>query len=172
LQTPSGIKNLTLRTGLQTPSGIKDSGTRGVPVPIALFYKDDKVYNRLMTTEQSVPQHCEGYLIQDSLLIMWLCSDLLLRNAHLRPSTDVRDLQKELEKHLGVRLSRRKALIRTTRTDGWHQGWGQPRPSYIGLAAGSCIVFECQECNLDKLQALMQRGLGEHRAALRLHYQQ
>jgi CRISPR-associated protein Csx10 len=72
-----------------------------------------------------------------------------------------------------VTLSRRQtdddtlsALIRTTRTDGWHQSWGQPRPSYIGLAAGSCIVFECQEGNLDKnkLQALMQRGLGERRA--------
>jgi len=104
-------------------------------------------------------------------LVVWLCSDLLLRDARLRPSTDLNDLQKELETQLNVTLSLRKnqalsALIRTNRTDGWHQEWGQPRPSYIGLAAGSCLVFECQAGSLDEnqLQALMQRGLGERRA--------
>ncbi|RKZ90012.1 MAG: hypothetical protein DRR19_10865 [Candidatus Parabeggiatoa sp. nov. 1] len=109
----------------------------------------------------------------DKQLTVWLCTDLLLRDARLRPSTDLADLQKELEKQLGVELRTRKenddtlsALIRTNRTEGWHQRWGQPRPSYIGLVAGSCIVFECQSGRLEpkQLQALMRRGLGERRA--------
>lgn len=260
---------------------LEASETRGLPVPMALFYKKDddsgQTYNRLMTTESGaqLKQHRNGYLIDNSLfktplqltthgiiedksqrpteavggvfsfeaiktgtqlqsclklhqsvvdqlkkihgnnwwkvlntdiclgkskkddygwvqlrvencelmstpvsnnnqaLTVWLCSDLLLRDSRLRPSTDIIDLQKELENHLDVKLSPRKTsddtlstLIRTTRTDGWHQNWGLPRASYIGLAAGSCIVFECKEGSLDtnKLQALMQRGLGERRA--------
>ncbi len=106
-------------------------------------------------------------------LVVWLCSDLLLRDARLRPSSDVNDLQQELETQLKITLSKRQnqanklsALIRTNRTDGWHQKWGQPRPSYIGLAGGSCLVFDCQTGSLDEnqLQALMQHGLGERRA--------
>lgn len=115
------------------------------------------------------------YLIQphDKRLTVWLCADLLLRDAHLRPSTNVADLQTELENQLAVKLTRPKnnddtlsTLIRTTRTDGWHQDWRLPRPSYIGLAAGSCIAFECEQGRLDenKLQTLMQHGLGERRA--------
>ncbi len=107
--------------------------------------------------------------ISSDKLVVWLCSDLLLRDARLRPSIEVTDLQKELENQLGVKLSLRQSdtlstLMRTARKDGWHQEWGQPRPSYIGLAAGSCVVFECGCLEQDKLHALMQRGLGERRA--------
>ncbi len=257
------------------------SKTRGLPVPMALFYQKDKdnktAYNRMMTNESGVQlkQHRNGYIIENDLLktplqltthgtiddeyqrpnetvggvfsfeaiktgtrlqsvlklrqsiadkliqahgknwwemlntnirlgqskkddygwvelkanqpkpsaatiidnkqelTLWLCSDLLLRNSRLRPSTDITDLQQELEKHLGVSLlprsttdERLAVLTRTTRIDGWHQNWGQPHSSYIGLAAGSCIVFECQNGKLEKsqLEALMQRGLGERRA--------
>jgi CRISPR-associated protein Csx10 len=263
---------------------LADSNSRGLPVPMALFYKKDddsgKVYNRLMTNEAEaqLKQHRTGYLINDKNLVktqlqltthgtiddkyqrpnetvggvfsfeaipagtclqsvlkmrqpiaeklkqaygnnwwqvlnkeisigkskkddygwvkitpkptqtntntttiednkqeltLWLCSDLLMRNSRLRPSTDITDLQTELEKHLDVSLSPRNSndeqlavLVRTSRIDGWHQNWGQPHSSYLGLAAGSCIVFECIKGELDKnkLQALMQRGLGERRA--------
>ena len=113
---------------------------------------------------------------------VWLSSDVLLRDARLRPSTNIADLQTEIEKQLDVKLKPRKsdedndgkksngdilsALTRTTRTDGWHQQWGLPRPSYIGLAAGSCIVFEIQSGTLieEKLEKVMQNGLGERRA--------
>jgi CRISPR-associated protein Csx10 len=49
------------------------SETRGLPVPMALFYKKDddsgQVYNRLMTTEPGaqLKQHRDGYLIDNSL---------------------------------------------------------------------------------------------------------
>lgn len=261
---------------------LEDAETRGLPVPMALFYKKDdnsgKVYNRLMINEAEaqLKQHRTGYLINEKNLVktplqltthgtiddkyqrpseavggvfsfqaiktgtrlqsvlkirqsiakklkqahgdnwwqvlntdisigkskkddygwvelkakpaksnsitiennkqeltVWLCSDLLLRNSRLRPSTDITDLQEEIEKHLGVKLSPRNTtderlavLVRTTRIDGWHQNWGKPHSSYLGLAAGSCIVFKCIKGELDKnkLQALMQRGLGERRA--------
>ncbi|MEN8218464.1 MAG: RAMP superfamily CRISPR-associated protein [Pseudomonadota bacterium] len=97
-------------------------------------------------------------------LVVWLCSDLLLRDARLRPSADITDLQKELEIQLNVTLSRSQANARTSRKDGWHQKWGQPRPSYIGLAAGTCVVFKCGTLAPEKLQTLMYRGLGERRA--------
>ena len=58
------------------------------------------------------------------------------------------------------------ALLRTNRRDGWHQGWGLPRPSLIGFAAGSCIDLTVSggELTLDFLQRLEEEGLGERRA--------
>lgn len=134
--------------------------------------KDDYGWVELRT------EACETMLIppmqhDTHKLMVWLCSDVLLRDAHLRPSTNITDLKKEIEKQLKVELKPRQsnddilsALTRTTRTDGWHQQWGLPRPSYIGLAAGSCIVFESQTGTLDKnkLEEIMQNGLGERRA--------
>ncbi len=141
-------------------------------ISIGKSKKDDYGWIELKAANPTKPS---GITIENhkSELTVWLCSDLLLRNSRLRPSTDITDLQKELENHLGISLSPRNTaderlsvLIRTTRTDGWHQNWGKPHSSYIGLAAGSCIVFECKQGELDnnKLQALMQRGLGERRA--------
>jgi CRISPR-associated protein Csx10 len=56
-------------------------------------------------------------------------------------------------------------LLRARRTEGWHQGWGLPRPSYVGIAAGSCAVFEVAEGCVTgaDLQSLMHQGLGERR---------
>src|SRR5262249_54480430 len=61
------------------------------------------------------------------------------------------------------------ALSRQHRTDSWHVGWGLPRPSLVGLSAGTCVVFKI-EGSLDdvkraalqeKLQEVAAEGLGE-----------
>lgn len=101
-------------------------------------------------------------------LTVWCLSDVLLRDERLRPDPSVRGLGRELGTALGVTLRPvdRKAMIRTRRLDGWQASWGLPRPSLIGIAAGSCAVFEVEEGTVDpgKVREVMDQGLGERRA--------
>lgn len=116
----------------------------------------------------------------DGRLTVWLLSDLLLRDERLRPSASVVRLREQLERTfrsltgqrvaLSVRAAREEKLLsnmtRQHRMDTWHVGWGLPRPSLAGLAAGSCVVFDVSEGNLtaNTLTQVAQEGLGERRA--------
>jgi CRISPR-associated protein Csx10 len=105
-------------------------------------------------------------------LTLWLLSDVLLRDERLRPTTDISYLIKELETHLNVQLKIKSSedekisfIARTNRLDSWQVRWGLPRPSLVGIAAGSCIVLQVTgKIAQDKLTWLSSRGIGERRA--------
>lgn len=104
-------------------------------------------------------------------LTVWLLSDLLLRDERLRPTVSIESVQHELTKDLGVTLKLREdkdlmsALARPSRLESWQVRWGLPRPSLVGLAAGSCIVFTVEgELDAKKLSSLEITGLGERRS--------
>ncbi len=106
-----------------------------------------------------------------STLTVWLLSDVLMRDERLRPSTDIPVLVRHLEAALGSQLTLRekKGLMssgnRTHRHESWQARWGLPRPSLVGLGAGSCFVFEVKgEIDSRKLHQLEITGIGERRA--------
>ncbi|HKV37961.1 MAG TPA: RAMP superfamily CRISPR-associated protein [Blastocatellia bacterium] len=103
-------------------------------------------------------------------LVVWLLSDLLLRDVRLRPSVSIDRLRTELEKRLNVSLQVREDktarlpshISRQNRIDSWHVGWGLPRPSLAGLAAGTCVVFTVRgDCDVTALEEIEETGLGE-----------
>ncbi|MEU9885865.1 RAMP superfamily CRISPR-associated protein [Sphaerisporangium sp. NPDC051011] len=116
---------------------------------------------------------------QGSLLRVWLLSDLLVRDLRLRPSTHVDDVRRALEQAL-ARAGARVSLTRETerqdgrvgvalgahRTESWHRGWGLPRPTLYGLAAGSCLTFRVDGGPIDQavLAEVRTSGVGERRA--------
>jgi len=106
-------------------------------------------------------------------LTVWLISDLLLRDERLRSTASIEQLKKTLERELDVTLTWREDgakkllpyLSRQNRTDSWHVGWGLPRPSLVGLAAGTCVVFKVTgKLDENKLAELEREGVGERRA--------
>jgi CRISPR-associated protein Csx10 len=62
--------------------------------------------------------------------------------------------------------------IRPVRRDSWHAGWGLPRPTLSGLAAGSVAAFKVaglgRKKDMDKVELLMRKleatGIGDRRA--------
>ena len=108
----------------------------------------------------------------NNLLMVWVLSDILLRDERLRPTASVKTLQEELETKLDVKLTLRKddnllsLMARQNRLESWQVRWGLPRPSLVGLAAGSCFVFEItantnpQQLE-QKLADLETTGIGE-----------
>ena len=119
---------------------------------------------------------------QTSELIVWLLSDVLLRDARLRPSTSIEDFKNVLEIKLNegleseekIELDIRKSqdivdtIARSRRTESWQVRWGLPRPSLVGLMAGTCIVFTVtkgkENITADKLAGIEMSGIGERTA--------
>jgi CRISPR-associated protein Csx10 len=142
--------------------------------------KDDYGMVKLCVVDEPQPMRFTNIPKED--LTVWLLSDLLLRDERLRPVASIRYLGRVLEENLNdgieesrkVRLEVRKqvgpndrwaAVPRQHRTDSWHVGWGLPRPSLVGLQAGTCVVFKCSG-NIDpeRLGQIEASGLGERRA--------
>lgn len=104
-------------------------------------------------------------------LRVWLLSDCLLRNDRLQYDPRPETLAEELSRLLGCQLelcSSGDAIAvaaRTSRLESWHGRWSMPRPSLIGLEAGSCFRFRVHG-SLDpaKLARLEIRGIGHRKA--------
>jgi CRISPR-associated protein Csx10 len=120
----------------------------------------------------------EGAQNQTGSLTVWLLSDLLLRDQRLRPSVDPKVLGKLLGEKLGVTLTllvepqtelpqidSLVAFVRSSRTESWQTKWGLPRPSLVGLSAGTVLQFQViGNINSQKLQTLEISGFGERTA--------
>jgi len=108
-------------------------------------------------------------------LTVWLLSDVLIRNKQLRPTADIDDFAEVLGEKLGVNLKIRSEelksneimhfMARQNRTDSWQTRWGLPRPSLVGLSAGTCIILQADK-SLDAkvLSDLEMSGIGERKA--------
>lgn len=105
-------------------------------------------------------------------LIVYLASDVLLRNGNLRQTNLACDLKKEIEKTLGANSLKctGKSLIQVRRIESWHEGWGFPRPTFTAMSAGSVAVFkienfdETKKAELEaKLKKIELSGIGERR---------
>lgn len=123
------------------------------------------------------PQQCQSNIKLSSELYVWLLSDVVLRDERLKPTTHPNDLKQLLENELGISLKccERKTpqgkellslMARSRRTDSWQVRWGLPRPSMLGLQAGSCFVYKItsdKPPTPEKLAELEARGIGERR---------
>lgn len=122
---------------------------------------------------------------EEHQLIVWLLSDVLIRDRQLRPSISLDDFKQTLKQALSKNLPEGKeinltlklkdnsqedsfpiAYVRQRRTESWQKRWCLPRPSLTGLMAGSCIEFGI-ETDLDladlnrRLEHLAIVGIGE-----------
>jgi CRISPR-associated protein Csx10 len=108
-------------------------------------------------------------------LRVWLQSDLLVRDVRLRPSTNWADAARALEHALAsagtecIRLEpvhNGGAAVGVGRVDSWHRRWGLPRPTLLGIAAGSCLTFRVTRGTIPAaaLRELETAGIGERTA--------
>lgn len=134
--------------------------------------KDDYGLVKLNVVKEpvSIPQSPP---LKTNKLIVWLLSDVLLRDDWLRLTTNIDDFGKQLGEKLGVELTRcqpeegvMSLLARQNRIDSWHSRWGLPRPSLVGLSAGTCIVFNIngEYPDTKTLTDVKAGGLGERLA--------
>ena len=126
-------------------------------------------------------------LIGKNYLIVYLKSDLILKDSYNGYSTKIEDVKKTLSYKLDIILEdipenewiernnfnisplggTRGHCIRTGRRDSWQAFWGLPRPSLIYFREGSIFVFKVinpENWNDEKIKALLQKGLGERTA--------
>ncbi|WP_214104958.1 RAMP superfamily CRISPR-associated protein [Acrocarpospora catenulata] len=142
--------------------------------------KDD--YGRVRVEARPVVPAVAAGQRTPGLLRVWLLSDLLVRDRRLRPSTDPADVARALAQALTragaphLRLTQvvgnpddvaaTVTAMGTGRTESWHRGWGLPRPTLYGLAAGTCLTFTVEggQVTAEVLDELRAAGIGERRA--------
>lgn len=131
--------------------------------------KDD--YGEVDITAGAAVDFASSTVATSNEFVVWVLSDTLLRDEHLRPVPTGEALGAELSRRLGVSLSVRSPghclseLVRVRRFDPWHVGWGLPRPSLVALQAGSCVVFTAdQKIDISRLREIEASGVGERTA--------
>ncbi|WP_322752137.1 RAMP superfamily CRISPR-associated protein [Frankia sp. Cas3] len=109
-------------------------------------------------------------------ITVWLLSDVLIRDQRLRPSTDPVVFAEQLGAALGVPLTLAantsdgpdgllRRVTATRRAESWQRSWCRPRPTLLGLAAGSVLTFTAdQQPSPEKLAAVQAGGIGERTA--------
>jgi CRISPR-associated protein Csx10 len=102
-------------------------------------------------------------------LLVWLVSDLLLRDHKLRPTTDLAAVAEALSEALEVCVTVpiEGAFVGGTvsRIEGWRGRWQLPHHSHVGLAAGTVLRFTVQQQPTPaKVAQLHRHGIGERRA--------
>jgi CRISPR-associated protein Csx10 len=99
-------------------------------------------------------------------LTVWLLSDVLLRDEWLQPTNRIDVLISDLATALDVSLkqsdSPNSLFARQRRTESWQTRWGLPRPSLIGLSAGSCLLLEVEgDLKPELCRKVELTGIGE-----------
>jgi len=129
----------------------------------------------LISLEVEYEDMTNSVLTKNGELTIWLLSDVLIRDKQLRPSINICDLADALSEKIGINLKVRSAIsendermhfiARQNRIDSWQSRWGLPRPSLVGLSAGTCIVCEFDGVIDPQILAELQIiGIGERRA--------
>lgn len=166
-------------------AALERRGTLQATVSIGRARKDDYGTARLVFEPQQAAPEAQPPEPSGELFV-WLLSDLSLRNRRLRPSADLGLLTAALKAALarhGAPLPNLAPMSceppgepvgwrgRAFRREGWHAGAGLPRPSQVGLAAGTAIRFCYEEAEgVDEtalstaLAAIEAEGLGDRRA--------
>jgi CRISPR-associated protein Csx10 len=118
----------------------------------------------LFVQEVSTHLDSEDVLVGEELRV-WLLSDVLIRDDRLRFSTSPQNFLQVLSQELGADLELSASWARSKRLDSWQTRWNLPRPSLVGLSAGSCFTFIVKAPIAGSvLRRLEQRGIGERLA--------
>lgn len=108
-------------------------------------------------------------------LLVWVLSDVLVRDSRLRPDPSVGALCRALRTAFDPDGSRgidlapaseaRSRFVRVRRTESWQQSWGLPRPSLVGLQAGTCLALTVTgTLTAEDLARVEAAGIGERTA--------
>jgi CRISPR-associated protein Csx10 len=134
--------------------------------------KDDFGLVRVLDVRQvtacGVPDVAAGAPVR-----VWCVSDVLLRDGWGAPDPSPRALAAELARRLGVPVGLAgpapgglvTQAYRAARRESFHARWGRPRPSLVGLAAGSVVTVQAGGDVPGAVLAAVQRdGVGERTA--------
>lgn len=166
---------LVVKSAVDPLANFLSSGTL---IQIGRTKKDD--YGNVEIKQISSEKMAHKVQTQNQLLTVWLLSDLLLRDERLRPTVDLQVFTSQLETQLGENVSltllefaqdelpkieQMVAFARSRRTESWQTKWGLPRPSLVGLSAGTILQFSVTgNLDLEQIKALEIAGLGERTA--------
>jgi CRISPR-associated protein Csx10 len=140
-----------------------DSGWDSLHSEVSLgTSKSDDYGNCWLEARPAMPDHLP---VPSTTLVVWLLSDVLIRDRHNGSSTTPHALAEALGERLGGNVTVERAFARIRRSDRWSERWGFPKPSLVGLVAGSVLRLSLDRAPVsDQLAELVSKGVGERTA--------
>ncbi len=107
-----------------------------------------------IVNKEPVEFHSEINLEEDSEddIILTFLSDTIIYNEHGYSTTDIRDLEKELNCKI------KRAFIKQSEEEGFISVWKLKTPSEVSFKAGSCFLLENPD--IKRLKELQKTGIG------------
>ena len=113
---------------------------------------------------EPLPVNIQFQELNKNEISMTLRSDLLLYNEMGYPTTDVDDLEKELQQRLG-NIKIKKAFVKKKEVESFVSVWRLKNPSETCFKGGSAFLLEISSENkselIDKLIEIQKTGIGE-----------
>ena len=159
-----------------TPSDVALDLEPGTRLRLGRSRKDDfglVVVRSVDTLETEPPSGAVAGLAAGAEARVWLRSDLLIRDELGATDTSPDGLARALEQQWAVPVVAVEAgtsgpvatAHRAARRDSFHTRWGRPRPSLVGLAAGSVVTVRVDAPVAASTLARTERdGIGERTA--------
>ena len=161
-----------LASDIVLPGGVQLALAAGDRLRLGRSRKDDFGQVQVLDVRQvSVPR--PPGVTAGAQLRAWCVSDVLLRDAWGAPDPSPQALAAELTRRLGVPVELPSQVPgalssqahRAARRESFHARWGRPRPSLVGLAAGSVVTVRVgADVPGSALAAVQRDGVGERTA--------
>jgi len=161
-----------LVTDIVLPGGVQLALAAGDRLRLGRSRKDDFGQVQVLAVRQVSGPGAPG-VSAGAQLRVWCVSDVLLRDVWGAPDPSPQALAAELERRLRVPAELCSQVpaglvahaYRAARRESFHARWGRPRPSLVGLTAGSVITVRVGADVLGSMLAAIQRdGVGERTA--------
>lgn len=123
-------------------------------------------YGRVDAQAEKKPTSAQASGSDDEVseFTIWLTADVLPVDNRLRSCPTTAGLAAAVSAGLGREVTISKAFLRRVRRDSWHGRWGLPRPSLVGVSAGSvaiCRVADGGTVTRTAVELLGRLGIGE-----------
>jgi CRISPR-associated protein Csx10 len=161
-----------LVTDIVLPGGVRLALAAGDRLRLGRSRKDDFGQVQVLDIRRVSAPGAPGLAAGEQVKV-WCVSDVLLRDPWGAPDPSPQALAAELGRRLGVPVDADSqvpgALVaqahRAARRESFHSRWGRPRPSLVGMAAGSVVTVRVGADVPGTVLAAVQRdGLGERTA--------
>ncbi|PKV98903.1 RAMP superfamily CRISPR-associated protein [Nocardia fluminea] len=160
-----------LRAELYLPESVElDPAVLAGEHRIGRSAKDDYGLVELDVTEPGRAPEPEN-IAAGAEFTVWITAQTLIRDARGGFDTTPAGLVAELSTALGARIAvadptgRETVALGVVRREGWQRGWGLPRPSLVGIAAGSALLCSAETAiDRARIAVVQAAGIGQRTA--------
>ncbi len=122
-------------------------------------------YGKVQLTLRNPENKTEDNIVlnKDETISLTFLSNVILHDNNGFPSCSMQTLEKYLKEKIPGLTEIKKAFLRTEEIENYVSVWKLKKPSEVSFQAGSCLLLEVKESDIEAMKKLQSVGIGERR---------